>query len=61
MKNHTAAELMEMIEEEEKSRERPHTPHKYEEVPDYLRVRASQIKVATQFVSGYIIGKSYYE
>ncbi|XP_076113384.1 regulator of G-protein signaling protein-like [Mytilus galloprovincialis] len=55
MKNHTAAELMEMIEEEEKSRERPHTPHKYEEVPDYLRVRASQIKVATQFVSGYII------
>ncbi|XP_063441197.1 regulator of G-protein signaling protein-like isoform X2 [Mytilus trossulus] len=55
MKNHTAAELMEMIEKEEKAWERPHTPHKYEEVPDYLRVRASQIKVATQFVSGYII------
>ncbi|XP_052061919.1 regulator of G-protein signaling protein-like [Mytilus californianus] len=55
MKNHTAAELMEMIEEEEKSRERPSTPHKLEEVPDYLRIRASQIKVATQFVSGYII------
>ncbi|CAC5396314.1 unnamed protein product [Mytilus coruscus] len=55
MKNHTAAELMEMIEKEEKSRERPNTPHKLEEVPDYLRIRASQIKVATQFVSGYII------
>jgi hypothetical protein len=32
--------------------ERSSTPHKYEEVPDFMRVRCSQIKITNQVMTG---------
>ncbi|VDI26949.1 Hypothetical predicted protein [Mytilus galloprovincialis] len=52
LKHHTASELIGLIEKKNKMQEKPTTPNKCVEVPDFLRLRESQMKIATQFMPG---------
>ncbi|CAC5396313.1 unnamed protein product [Mytilus coruscus] len=52
LKHYTASELIGLIEKQNKMREKPTTPHKCTEVPDFLRLRESQMKIATKFMPG---------
>ncbi|XP_052062339.1 regulator of G-protein signaling protein-like [Mytilus californianus] len=52
LKHYTASELIGLIEKQNRMREKPTTPHKCTEVPDFLRLRESQMKIATKFMPG---------
>lgn len=54
LKKHKASELLAKLDQEKAACVRPSTPHKHEEVPDFLRIRLSEMKITTMnFVGSY--------